>query len=97
MIEVKELSAKERRECLDTIAGTRARVYGLISAIISDEAYSFMGDCGIDQSVKALDASIRLNSANHKDITITVDMIAPYVKNTHKSTIGFGGDTNYLK
>ena len=97
MIEVKELSAKERRECLDTIAGTRARVYGLMSAIISDEAYSFMGDCGIDQAEKALDAAIRLNSANHKDITITVDMIAPYVKNTHKSTIGFGGDTNYVK
>ena len=97
MMEVKELSAKERRKCLDTIAGTRARVYGLISAIISDEAYSFMDDCSIDQAEKALDAAVRLNSANHKDITITVDMIAPYVKNTHKSTIGFGGDTNYVK
>lgn len=94
VIEVKELSSKERRECLDTISGTRARVYGLMSAIISDEAYSIMDGCNIDQAEKALDTAIRLNSANHKDITITADMIAPYVKNTHKSTIGFGGDTN---
>ena len=80
VVEVKDLSAKERRECLDTIAVTRARVYGLMSVIISDEAYSFMDDCSINQAEKALDAAIRLNSANHKDITITVDMIAPYVK-----------------
>ena len=97
VMEVKELSAEERRECLDTIAGTRARAYGLMSAIISDEAYSIMDDCCIDQAEKALDAAIRLNSVNHKDITIMADMIAPHVKNTHKSTIGFGGDTNYVK
>ena len=97
VVEVKDLSAKERRECLDMIADTRARVYGLMSATISDEAYSIMGNCSIDQAEKALDAAIRLNSVNHKDITITADMIAPHVKNTHKSTIGFGGDTNYVK
>ena len=68
-----------------------------MSAIISDEAYSIMDDCCIDQAEKALDAAIRLNSVNHKDITIMADMIAPHVKNTHKSTIGFGGDTNYVK
>ena len=94
VIEVKDLSTKERRECLDTIADTRARAYGLMSATISDEAYSIMDDCSIDQAEKALDTAIRLNSVNHKDITITADMIVPYVKNTHKSTIGFGGDTN---
>ena len=97
VVEVKDLSAKERRECLDMIVDTRARVYGLMSATISDEAYSIMDNCSIDQAEKVLDTAIRLNSANHKDITITADMIAPHVKNTHKSTIGFGGDTNYVK
>lgn len=97
VIEVKDLSPKERRECLDTIADTRARAYGRMSATISDEAYSIMDDCSIDQAEKALDAAIRFNSANHKDISITVDMVAPHLKNNHKNAIGFGGDTNNAK
>lgn len=97
VIEVKELSAKERRECLNTIAVTRARGYGFLSATLSDEAYSSMNDCSIDQAEKALDTAIRLNSVNDNEITITVDMVAPYIKNTHKNTIGFGGDTNNAK
>lgn len=94
VIELKELSAEERKESFDKIVNARAKLYGLASATICDEAYSSMRDCNIDQAEKALDKAIRLNSGNHNDIIITVDMIAPHIRNTHKGAIGFGGDVN---
>ncbi len=97
VLELKELSSEERKESFDKIICARAKTYGLTSATICDEAYLSMRGCSIDQAEKALDAAIRHNSANRKDITITVDMIAPYIKNTQKSTIGFGGDINNVK
>lgn len=97
IMELKELSAEERKESFDKIINARAEAYGLASATICDEAYLIMRNCSIDQAEKALDAAIRLNSANHKDITITVDMVAPHLRNTHKNAIGFGGDTNNAK
>lgn len=97
IMELKELSAEERKESIDKIINARAKAYGLASAMICDEAYLSMRDCSIDQAEKALDAAIRLNSANHKDISITVDMVAPHLKNNHKNAIGFGGDTNNAK
>lgn len=89
VMEIKELSAKERRECLDMIAGTRAKAYGLMSATISDEAYSNMRECSIDQAEKAIDEAIRLNCGDRRRITITADMLAPYIKSAHRSAIGF--------
>ena len=97
IMELKELSAEERKESFDKIINARAKAYGLVSATICDEAYLSMRDCSIDQAEKVLDAAIRLNSANHKNITITVDMITPHLKITHKNAIGFGGDTNNAK
>lgn len=97
IMELKELSAEERKESFDKIINARAKAYGLASATICDEAYLSMRDCSIDQAEKVLDAAIRLNSANHKDISITVDMVTPHLKNTHKNAIGFGGDTNNAK
>lgn len=97
IMELKELSAEERKESFDKIINARAKAYGLASAMICDEAYLSMRDCSIDQAEKALDAAIRLNSANHKNISITVDMVAPHLKNNHKNAIGFGGDTNNAK
>ena len=97
IMELKELSAEERKESFDKIINARAKAYGLVSATICDEAYLSMRDCSIDQAEKALDAAIRLNSANHKNISITVDMVAPHLKNNHKNAIGFGGDTNNAK
>ena len=97
IMELKELSAEERKESFDKIINARAKAYGLVSATICDEAYLSMRDCSIDQAEKVLDAAIRLNSANHKNITITVDMITPHLKITHKNAIGFGGDTNNVK
>ncbi len=97
VMELKELSLEERRESFDKIISARSKTYGLTSATICDEAYLSMRGCSIDQAEKALDAAIRHNSANRKDITITVDMIAPYIKNTQKSAIGFGGDINNVK
>lgn len=97
IMELKELSAEERKESFDKIINARANAYGLASATICDEAYLSMRECSIDQAEKVLDAAIRLNSANHKDISITVDMVTPHLKNTHKNAIGFGGDTNNAK
>ena len=94
VMEVKELSAKERRECLDMIAATRARAYGLMSATISDEAYSSMCDCSIDRAEKAVDEAIRLNCGDRRRITLTVDMLAPYIKSAHRSAIGFGEENS---
>ena len=94
VIEIKELSAKERRECLDMIAATRARAYGLMSATISDEAYSSMCDCSIDRAEKAVDEAIRLNCGDRRRITLTVDMLAPYIKSAHRSAIGFGEENS---
>ena len=97
VMELKELSSEERKESFDKIISARAKTYGLTSATICDEAYLSMRGCSIDQAEKALDAVIRHNSANRKVITITVDMIAPYIKNTQKIAIGFGGGINNVK
>ena len=94
VIEIKELSAKERRKCLEVIASTRARACGLMSATISDEAYSSMCDCSIDRAEKAIDEAIRLNCGDRRRITLTADMLAPYIKSAHRSAIGFGEENS---
>lgn len=97
VMQLKDLSAEERKESVDRIISTRAKVYGLTTANISDEAYSSMRDCSIDQAERALDAAIRLNSTNHTNITITTDMLAPQIRDTRQRTMGFGREAIYDK